>query len=248
MNYHFLIIIITILVSLSHGQVNIEQYRSKEIDGLLEKKFYEHVNLSTSIRRSTSSLFSLGIKYFKPIITKGYEGFFISKLNYGESNSDTYLNNSFYHFRLIAIENSSAFGIPEVYFQYESNEFTLTNTRYLAGMGLRYKFFDTVGGTSVMNEWYKENDATPKTNFWRLSQYITFIWTFNNSNKLSTTLYVQPSIIDIGNIRYYSEMSYDSKINKLISYKSTLTSKFYSNSESFDDIELFFNSGLEFKL
>ena len=245
MNYFLSLILLSVTLL---GQVNIEQYRTNQTDGKLEEKFYEYINVSTSLKRSTTSMYDIGLKYFKPILTGNYEGFLITKLNYGKNKGSVYINNSFYHFRLIALESESAYGIPEIYLQYESNEYALTKERYLAGVGLRYKFGDTISGTSVMNEWYRENDSSSRNNFWRISQYITFNFPINRYNKLSTTVYIQPSVADISNIRYYSESSFFSAINKFTTFKSTLSTRFYSDSIDFDSIEIFLDSGLEFKL
>ena len=229
------------------GQVNIEQYRNYENNGNLKNNFEEHVNIATTIKRSTSSYYSLGLKYFKPVITDGYEGFLISKINYGETSNEVFINNAFYHFRLIAANQNNT-TIPEAYAQFESNEYTLTNERYLAGIGIRYKIGNSISGTSIMNEWYKETNNTSRINNWRLSQYFTLLFNINPFNKLSTTIYFQPAISDLSNIRYYTEISFDSKLTETISYKSTLTSKFFSDSVDFNDVELFFESGLDFIL
>ena len=226
-------------------QVNIEQYRSHS--GALNKTYQEHINLTTSIKRSTSSLYSIGIKYFKPFEMRHAKGFLLSKINYGEANNNTYINNTFYHLRIVSNQQWMRV-IPEAFLQYENNEFSLTNQRYLAGIGIRYTHGDITNGTSIINEWYKESEGVTKLNNWRLSQYIKMGFKLNPTNKLNITLYVQPSVADFSNIRYYSESTYISQITDTISYNSSLTAKFFSKSSQFDAVELFFDSGLQFKL
>ena len=117
----------------------------------------------------------------------------------------------------------------------------------MIGIGLRYKKNETINGTSIINEWYKEDNSVEKFNQWRISQYITIKFKINDYNDLSSTLYVQPNIFNISDIRYFSENTFTSKISKKISYTSTLTGTFFSKSSNYKDIELYFESGLDFK-
>tara|TARA_B100001121_G_scaffold265659_1_gene247809 strand:+ start:3388 stop:4125 length:738 start_codon:yes stop_codon:yes gene_type:complete len=227
------------------GQVNIEQYRNDT--GSLEKKYHQHINITSSIKRSTVSLYSIGLKYFKPFYLTNAKGFFISKINYGESNGSEYLNDTFYHLRIISSKTIFKV-IPEAFLQYENNEFSLTSQRYLAGIGVRYQYGETTNGTSIINEWYQESSGIGRLNNWRLSQYIKFRFKFNKTNKIDSTIYIQPSIIDFSNIRYYSENTYISQITDAISYNSSLTAKFFSKSSDYNKVELFFDSGLQFKI
>lgn len=241
----YLLIILLIWPINLIAQVNIEQYRNNT--GSLSKKYFQHVNISTSVKRSTSNLYSIGLKYFKPFALPHSKGFLLTKVNYGESNGKEYVNNTFYHLRVISstlVMNV----IPEAFIQFENNHYALTKERYLAGIGLRYKYANTINGTSIVNEWYKETGSISRYNQWRLSQYVKFDIKFNDSNKLSSTLYIQPSVTDLTNIRYYAENSYNSQLTNTISYNSTLSAKFFSKSENFHDVELFFESGLQFKI
>jgi hypothetical protein len=138
--------------------------------------------------------------------------------------------------------------MPEAFLQYESKAFSLTNQRYLAGVGIRYHYGKTTSGTSIIHEWYQESTRIGRLNNWRLSQYIKFRFKFNQKNLLDSAIYIQPSITDFRNIRYYSECTYISKITDTISYNSSLTAKFFSRSKAYNNVELFFDSGLQFKI
>ena len=117
------------------------------------------------------------------------------------------------------------------------------------GFGLRYTLYgEVINGTSLINESYKEEGADPQYSKWRLSQYLKLKFNFNEFNKLNVTLYVQPRISDLTDIRYFSEFIFLNGLNEKVSYKSTLTSIFYNKSSVFNKIELFFNTGFEFKL
>lgn len=238
-------ILLLVICSQVFGQVNIEQYRSD--NGSLEKKYHQHINLNSSINRSTNNLYTIGLKYFKPFYLKTAQGFLITKINYGESNGNEFLNETFYHLRIISSKTILNI-IPEAFLQYESNAYSLTNQRYLAGIGVRYQYRETTYGTSILTEWYEESSKYGRSNYWRLSQYIRFKFKFNLKNSLNTTIYIQPSITDWNNIRYYSENTYVSQITDTISYNSTLTAKFFSKSSRYNKIELFFESGLQFKI
>ena len=68
------------------------------------------------------------------------------------------------------------------------------------------------------------------------------------SNRLDIVFYIQPNLNDFSNIRYFSECGYTSMLSNSIAYASTLTAKYFSNSTSFKNVELFFESGLQVKL
>ena len=153
----------------SLGQVNIEQYRDRA--GGLEAKYNEFFNISTSIRRSTSSLYQIGIKYFRPFKFKKANGFLLTKVNYGETDSNPFINNSFYHLRFVS--KDKYFNVqPEAFLQFENNSYSLTNQRYLAGIGIRYGEKEMTNGTSIVNESYKESNGIFELNNWRISQYL----------------------------------------------------------------------------
>ncbi len=227
------------------AQVNVEQYRDGS--GGLEAKYNEFFNISTAIRRSTSSLYQIGIKYFRPFKFQKANGFLLTKVNYGETDSNPFINNSFYHLRFVS--KDKFFDVqPEAFLQFENNSYSLTNQRYLAGIGVRYGEKNMTNGTSIINESYKESNGILELNNWRISQYLKMKFDLNPLNNLNITLYIQPSIVDLTNIRYYSETTYASKINDMLTYNSTLTAKFFSKSSQYDQVEYFFESGLQFKI
>ncbi|MGC6368027.1 MAG: hypothetical protein ACON35_08545 [Candidatus Marinamargulisbacteria bacterium] len=240
------ILLIILFTSASlFAQVNIEEYRNSTSGQLVKQK----INLQTEIQRSKKSLYAIHIGYLKPLkMDFGLNGFLITKINFGKSNGTEYLNNTFYHLRIFENQPTKNI-IPESYIQYEKNKFSSTEERYLAGIGIRYKmneFF--IFGTSILNEWLKETITSSRTSTWRLSQYLQTTIQLNEINRLNVIFYLQPSLNDITNIRYYSESQFISKITNQIAYTSTLTAKFFSQSTVYDDVELYFKSGLSFKI
>jgi hypothetical protein len=232
---------------LVHGQVNIEQYRSSTATGNINNGQY--VNISSSIIRSVDSVYSIGVQYYKALpMSNVVDGFLISKIQYGERNGDAYMDRSFHHLRIVS-EQSYGGVFPEVFGQYESNDSALTELRYLAGMGFRVPAFSQViFGTSIISEWYQEAEMPVKEHVWRLSQYLKTFILFNSTNRLDIVFYIQPNLNDFSNIRYFSECGYTSMLSNSIAYASTLTAKYFSNSTSFKNVELFFESGLQVKL
>ena len=251
MNKHWYLILILFVIFSHHviAQVNIEQYRRFTVTGNLEEKFDKRLNLHTSLRRSSTSLYTLGFEYFTPFKVNQYtNGFFISKAKYGESDGDEFTNANFIHLRLITKKKYKNIR-PEIFAQYENNKFASTVERYLFGIGLRYRLYgEVINGTSIINESYKEDGGDPQYSKWRLSQYLKLRFNFNEYNKLNATLYVQPRLSDISDIRYFSELIFLNGLSETISYKSTLTSIFYNKSSVYNKVELFFNTGFEFKL
>ncbi len=227
------------------GQVNIEQYRTTS--GELKEKYHEFVNIATSLRRSTTSYYKVKLQYFRPFYMNTGNGFLVSKVNYGETEGNPFENNSFYHLRFISKKPIYQF-FPEVFFQYENNSYALTNRRYLFGLGVRYQYGIATIGTTAISESYRESDGILKTNNWRISQYLKTNINLNENNDINIMLYIQPNIAKFSDIRYYSESSYVNKINELIAYKSTLIAKYFSESNDFKNVEIFFESGLQFKL
>jgi hypothetical protein len=228
------------------AQVNIERYRSSDVNGKLDE--YESVlNIHANIQRSTNSQYKVGLTYVKPFLIESYaNGFFISNMNYGERNGEEYVNNMFVHIRLI--EKSDHSIKLETYFQTENNAFTLNQKRTLTGLGIRYKWGAFILGTSILYEWYKEADTIQVVQKERLSQYIQLTHILNAFNTLNTTVYIQPRLSDLDDIRYYSEIDLTTKLSENINYLSSFISQFYNKSNVFDKAELFFKSGIEFSL
>jgi hypothetical protein len=103
-NININLILITLLIINHHvsAQVNIEQYRHFTVTGNLEEKFDKRLNIHTSLRRSSTSLYTLGFEYFSPFkVNKYSKGFFISKAKYGENDGDEFTNANFVHIRII---------------------------------------------------------------------------------------------------------------------------------------------------
>ena len=228
-----------------NAQVNIEEYRTSKTGQLAKQQ----INFETNVKRSTTSLYAIHLGYIKPVtLPMDIQGFIISKINYGKTKSEEYLNDTFYHFRFFQKNNNEDI-TPEAYVQYENNQHSSTKERYLAGIGVRYHTFaQTISGTSLLNEWYKESNQISRVNAWRLSQYMIIKFQLNATNALNITFYFQPNIKNLSDIRYYSETQYTSKITNQIAYTSTLTAKYFSESTVFDDVELYFKSGLQFKI
>ena len=243
------LLIFSIFNAKVNAQVNIEQYRSFTVTGNLEEVFDSRLNINTSLRRSSSSLYTIGFEYFKPFEFNRYSnGFFITKGKYGESKGEEFTNSNFIHLRIITKERYMSVK-PEIFMQYENNKFASTIERFLYGFGLRYTIYgEVINGTSIINESYREEDSEPQYSKWRLSQYLKLKFNFNEFNKLNVTLYVQPRISDLTDIRYFSEFIFLNGLNEKVSYKSTLKSIFYNKSNVFNKVELYFNTGFEFKL
>ncbi|MEK9727512.1 MAG: DUF481 domain-containing protein [Candidatus Margulisiibacteriota bacterium] len=243
------LIIFLLLISISSwAQVNIEKYRNLDVSGNLHENYNQTININTALTRSTSSLYSIGINYFKPFPVNSFSyGFLISKINYGKSNGSEFANDNFLHMRIM-IKKEYMRLQPEIFSQYEKNDFSSTTLRYLVGFGARYKLSEnTIFGTSLLNEWYTE-EGQSKKEVLRLSQYIHFRLRINPENKIDATFYIQPNINNFSDIRYFSHISFTNHITKSISYNSNLISRFYNKSITYPDLELFFKSGLEFKL
>ena len=69
----------TIYSAKVNAQVNIEQYRNFTVTGNLEEVFDSRLNINTTLRRSSSSLYTIGFEYFKPFEFNRYSnGFFIT--------------------------------------------------------------------------------------------------------------------------------------------------------------------------
>lgn len=245
----FILFLCLISITNIYGQVNIEKFRNLKDSGKLLNSYRQILNINTAVNRTTSSFYSIGFNYFKAFkLNPLTHSFLITKMNYGKNDGEEFLNHNFYHLRIIGV--NEIFNIkPEIYFQYEKNDFASTKERYLYGLGVRYKLSKkAVSGTSILNEWYKEKDQNSQNSKWRLSQYFQYRMIINKFNRLDTTFYIQPNINNFSDIRYFSEIIFSNQLTESISYNSTLTSKYYNKSKVFNEVELFFKSGLEFKL
>lgn len=126
--------------------------------------------------------------------------------------------------------------IGEVFAQHEYNEKRLLLLRALVGMGVRYQILDCkktqIGvGVAYMAEYevLKEDaDFGPVPEYEsplfnnRLSSYITGSYEVDDRVQLAQTLYVQPLITDLADIRLFSESAVTLRITKALLFRTSL--------------------------
>ncbi|MBL6722632.1 MAG: hypothetical protein ISQ13_01335 [Candidatus Margulisbacteria bacterium] len=226
------------------GQVNIEQYRDN--NGLLKNQYHKVLDLSSEIQQGPYNMSSFGATYFKPFVLNKVQGFFLTRINYGESNGKAYKNHSFYHLRIFDTSKINAL-TPEAYMQYEQRLYSSTQLRYLAGIGGRTTAHGLRLGASIMNEWVKEINQDIIVNYWRLSMYMAHSTSFNQFNRVSGVIYFQPELFNLNNIRYHFEGVYLSDISPRVSYRASAQANLFSNSSVYSQTEWSIDTGFQFK-
>lgn len=145
----------------------------------------------------------------------------LSTYNLTVFNGNNIVNEGFQHFRFQYKHRTRLFF--EAFSQYQFNEIIKINSRYLNGLGMRYKAInrDSVkffSGTVLMRE--IENETTGIQNkHWRLSQYLSFGFPITPQIFVDIISYYQPDIVNFKDFRSSTEAIFDLRISRRLSLR-----------------------------
>lgn len=223
-------------VSLS-GQVNTEKFRhEKDKDGVEMK-----LGLAMAIYKGNTDLIrldsDLNISYKKK---KNYL-FLVGNISYGEKNDDAYINKGFAHLR--GIRRFSKRFMAEAFAQLEFNEFIKLKRRNLLGGGIRILLieyekgkcgFAINSGFGLMWEkelFDKEDGVILKedTSVLKSTNYISLDWRINDTLTLANVTYLQFHSGTEKSTRIYSDLNFNVKLSKVLSYTAALNYRYDNN-------------------
>ena len=217
----------------ARAQVNVEVLRkrikAKGASFILEGTFDGHTG-------NTSGLTADGL-IGGGFATGPHLAFAFASADYSKLNGALGVDKSFAHARYDVEILPWAWW--EAFVQAQSDYFQLLGIRNLFGTGPRFGLFeDRNAGLHVGVAYMLERDAydlavgTPLTRtpfYSRWSSYLTLHATLNDGIDVVTTTYVQPRVLDPGDVRVESESGFVFKVTKVFSTGITLTAHYDSN-------------------
>ena len=136
--------------------------------------------------------------------------FSLNKLsyNYGVSSGKKNINNMLYHYRYGM--KVSEFYQNELYVQYQSDEFSKLEYRYLLGVGSAFIIddgdFETRNGFGVFYEYSKEDSYILPA--WRFNLYSSIKINFADEKTFfSNIVYYQPKVVDLSDSKVLNVLS-----------------------------------------
>jgi hypothetical protein len=150
----------------------------------------------------------------------------VNGLNLTVVNKTKPVNDGFQHFRYNYKFND--FISSEVYIQGQYNHNTRIRGRYLAGMGVLLKIFETTRdsvqlftGIHYMPE-YEEEMLGAINRHHRMNSMISFGWPFRNQSKFEMVMYLQPDIAKLTDFRLSSQMAYEIPLLKKLVFRISM--------------------------
>jgi putative salt-induced outer membrane protein YdiY len=238
-----LMVLITILVlvialpAILNGQVNTEKFR-KEKD---EDGFGMKLGLAMAIYKGNTDLLrlssDLNINYKKK---KNYL-FLVGNITYGEKKKEAYINKGFAHLR--GIRRFSKRFMAEAFAQLEFNEFIKLKRRNLLGGGIRILLLsyekgkcgfivNTGFGLMWEKELFNKDDGVilkEDTSVLKSTNYLSLRWAITDTLTLGNVTYLQFNIGSEKSTRIISDLNFDVKISKVLSYTAKLNYRYDNN-------------------
>jgi len=191
-----------------HAQVNTEKMRALDVDG-----FRTTVGADIAWQSGNSDLFEVGARARFDYRTGRQYAFFVGEARYGEEDGKAFRDRSFGHLRYN--RELRPWLVAEAFSQVENNGFARLQLRVLAGIGIRMRVVDTgrfklFQGTTPMFEYENlessglvRHPATMSTVRW--SNYVNLRLRLTEKTQVLTTVYVQPRVDDLGDLRILDE-------------------------------------------
>jgi putative salt-induced outer membrane protein YdiY len=190
-----------------------------EVSGQEEVKSQLGASYSTKSGNSDVSTTSISLK--NTFYNIDSANMILIDYEYGKSNGSTNTDNTFMHLRHIRTTSDKAINY-EIFLQAQKDTFRSIESRYLMGIGSRYKvhlendskiFF----GLGVFSTKLDEDNV--KSNFESLNSYISYNHKLDNGNTLTYNGYFQPRLDDANDyhISQKAQLSFDiSRSMKLV--------------------------------
>ena len=198
------VLLITLAGVSSSAQVNTESMRmQREKPGLSG-----NLGVSTEINKGNSDLVQFDIKPSLIWRAGRHQTFSINEISFASSDGDKITNKGFSHLRYNFRWKKRV--IPELFAQAQYDKSRDLSERYLGGGGMRFIATERENeslalGLSVMYE-REELSSGEITELARNSDYISVEFVSKDRLSFSSTVYVQPALSDLGNVRVLCQM------------------------------------------
>lgn len=235
--YRGLLVALTLLPALASAQVNTEAYRAR----FGEPGWHGDAHLAFALRDGNSESLNLGagfrLQKATPFASYSEEEqdfrsprrlfFLVADYAREEQSDERSVNQGFGHLRFTHMVEA-VWGW-ETFLQVEYDEFTRLDRRVLLGAGLRWAVDETPQrvfhlGTGLMAESERLDavaGAAPRetSDVVRSTSYATLVWRFGVEGRaaLRSTLYVQPRVDDVEDLRILEEAALDVALTQRLS-------------------------------
>ena len=236
----FHILILSILLCLTFGQINTEAMRQDEQVPDLS----HNLALDFSYFSGNAEIIQLMGSYRMDYLLKSnWYGFLAGQYNRAfEKEKEDFSNRGFIHFRCARPILSKI--DMEVFLQKEANHFINLENRELIGGGLRINQFETLYfGVGFMHEMEKYNGNLQEQNFIKSTNYINYKTNILQIAELQNIMYYQFKLDEPGNYRILWDGNLTIKTAHRISLHINTNYRFDKNGESYFEI----SNGLGFQ-
>ena len=237
----FIGILTIILINSSvYGQVvNVEKKRKIETNGFQGTMTvgFEMFDNGSNIMQFNNTI---DLQYKKNAHTL----LLLNNLNFMRIDEENIMNSGFQHLRYNYTLKDSSFLTFELFGQHQYNPIKLLTQRLIAGMGPRFKLFDTPKAqifvaTPVMYEYEKLSDSlTSITRLIRLDFYTSIRWQLSKTLKMKSITYYQPHLSNFADYRISSETLFSFKITNKMAFSTGFEAIF--DSDPPEDIQKLF--------
>jgi len=205
--------------SLAQSIVHIENHRFAQRD----EGFTGNVDLGLNFTQAVNFIFNTAnasqIQYAK----NNHSIMSINGLNLTVINKNKPVNDGFQHFRYNYKFNNFIFS--EAFIQGQYNHNTKIRARYIAGVGVLLKIFETqrdsiqlYTGVHYMPE-YEEELLGRINRHHRMNSMISFGWPFKNKSKFEMVMYMQPDIAKLTDFRISTQLAYEIPLLKKLVFR-----------------------------
>lgn len=199
--------------------VHIENHRFAQRD----EGFTGNVDLGLNFTQAVNFIFNTAnasqIQYAK----NNHSIMSVNGLNLTVINKTKPVNDGFQHFRYNYKFNDIIYS--ETFIQGQYNHNTKIRARYIAGVGVLLKIFETkrdsiqlYTGIHYMPE-YEEEILGRINRHHRMNSMISFGWPFKNQSKFEMVMYMQPDIAKLTDFRISTQLAYEIPLLKKVVFR-----------------------------
>lgn len=205
--------------------VNIEKERRAEgTEGTSRR-----LNLSVAVRSGNVDLVDLGLGLRLERWNESTATLLLSRGRFAERSGDTFVQEALVHLRHNFRRDRRV--DPEIYTQYQTNEFALLDSRVLVGGGIRSRLdsgdrTSAYVGLGAMYDYESldvdpSGEEDPSSSVARLNGYVSYGYALDRRVILNNTLFIQPRVDDPGDLRILEEATMTVEITTAVSLQVT---------------------------
>jgi len=230
-SYWFIALALSIYATNAGAINNIESQRFKAIPQGLSGEAQGAISGRSGNGDQQSTLLRVRMDYLEDI----HQYLLIGKREYGQSNSQVNIDNSFLHLRYIHhLDKRYAW---ETFTQYEEDFFRQLEARSLVGGGMRFNMLPKPDETALIlglgayytRERYDYGAYSSGNDHARFSSYVSFRRIVSDTTSIANTLYYQPRMSRPSDFYAYNLFTLAVKISKTLQLQVNVESNYDSD-------------------